>query len=223
MPPMVDKDPQQNNSHIQAVLFDWSGTISDDRLPVYQANKKMCDYWRVPCESFEEWTRAASMTVIDAFRKKGVEASGDEIYALYRTSFQESLEAGIRPAIFPDAHETLLQLQNKGLPLGIVSSHPQVYLVQEARDYLIQPLVEILHGDARNKIDALKEVCQILGLERSTTMYVGDTIFDIRSAREAGLVTAGVSTGYHTHESLASEHPDYLFTSLSQVGDVVGL
>ncbi len=223
MPPMVDKDLQQNNSRIRAVLFDWSGTISDDRLPVYEANKKMCDYWSVPCESFEEWAHTASMTPIDGFRKKGVEASGDEIYALYRTYFQESLEAGIRPAIFPDAHETLLRLRNNGIPLGIVSSHPQVYLVQEARDYLIGPLVEILHGDARNKVDSLKEVCLILGLERSTTMYVGDTIFDIRSAREAGLVTAGVSTGYHTHESLASEHPDYLFTSLGQITNVVGL
>lgn len=220
---MVDKDPQQNNSHIQAVLFDWSGTISDDRLPVYEANKKMCDYWSVPCESFEEWVRSASMTVIDWFRKKGVEASGDEIYALYRTYFQESLKAGIRPAIFPDAHETLLRLRNNSLPLGIVSSHPQVYLVQEARDYLIGPLVEILHGDARNKVDSLKEVCLILGLERSTTMYVGDTIFDIRSAREAGLVTAGVSTGYHTHEALEAEKPDYLFTSLSQIMNVVEL
>ncbi|MBI4435721.1 HAD family hydrolase [Candidatus Uhrbacteria bacterium] len=218
---MVEKDPQQNNSRIQAVLFDWSGTISDDRLAVYEANKKMCDYWSVPCESFEEWTRTASMTPIDGFRKKGVEASGDEIYALYRLYFQESLDAGIRPAVFPDAHEALSQLRGAGLRLGIVSSHPQSYLTQEANDYLIHPLVELLHGDARNKVESLKEVCQILGLERERTLYIGDTIYDIRSAREAGLVTAGVSTGYHTHEALAAENPDYLFTSLNQLVEVV--
>ncbi len=221
MPPMVDKDSQQNNSRIQGVLFDWSGTISDDRRPVFEANKKMCDYWQVPCESFEEWTRTASMTPIDGFRKKGVTASGDEIYALYRTYFQESLDAGIRPAIFPDAHETLTRLRGTGLLLGIVSSHPQGFLTQEATDYLIHPLVELLRGDARNKVESLKEVCQVLGLQRERTMYVGDTIYDIRSAREAGLVTAGVSTGYHSHEALEAEHPDYLFTSLSQLVDVV--
>ncbi len=220
---MVDKDLQQNNSGINAVLFDWSGTISDDRLPVYEANKKMCDYWKVPSESFEEWARGASMTPIEGFRNKGVEASGDEIYALYRTYFQESLEAGIRPTVLPDVHETLTRLRERGLPLGIVSAHPQIYLTQEAKEYLIAPLVDMLHGDARNKVDALKEVCQILGLQRSTTLYIGDTIFDIRSARDAGLLTAGVSTGYHTHEALAAEKPDYIFTSLSQVLSVVGL
>lgn len=220
---MVDKDPQQNKSHITAVLFDWSGTISDDRRPVYEANKKMCDYWRVPCESFEEWLRNASMTPIDGFRKKGVTASGDEIYSLYRTYFQESLEAGVRPTVFPDAHETLSHLRTAGLTLGIVSSHPQVYLQQEARGYLIHPLVEILHGDARNKIDSLKDACLILGLARSQTMYVCDTVYDIRSAREAGLITAGVSSGYHTHEALEAEKPEHLFTRLNQVLTLVGV
>lgn len=220
---MVDKDLQQNKSPITAVLFDWSGTISDDRRPVYEANKKMCEYWHVPCESFEEWMRTASMTPIDGLRKKGIEASGDEIYSLYRTYFQESLESGIRPVVFPDARETLSRLQQIGLTVGIVSSHPQVYLEQEARDYLLHPFIEILRGDTRNKVETLKEVCQILGIERSTTMYIGDTIYDIRSAREAGLITVGVSSGYHTHEALEAEKPNHLFSRLSQVLTLLGV
>lgn len=220
---MVDKDLQQNKSPITAVLFDWSGTISDDRRPVYEANKKMCAYWNVPCESFEEWTRAASMTPIDGFRKKGIQASGDEIYALYRITFQESLESGVRPVVFADAHETLAQLRRLGLVVGIVSSHPQVYLEQEARDYLLHPFIELLRGDTRNKIETLKEVCQTLELEPTATLYIGDTIYDIRSAKEAGLITAGVSTGYHTHEALEAEKPDHLFTRLSQVLTLLGV
>lgn len=220
---MVDKETQQNKSPITAILFDWSGTISDDRRPVYEANKKMCEYWNVPCEPFEEWMRCASMTPIDGFRKKGVQASGDDIYALYRSFFQHSLESGTRPVVFQDAHETLSRLQQIGLTVGIVSSHPQVYLEQEARDYLLHPLIEILKGDTRNKIETLKEVCQTLGLERSETLYIGDTIYDIRSAREAGLITAGVSTGYHTHEALEAENPDHLFTRLSQVLTLLGV
>lgn len=220
---MVDNYAQQNNSEIDVILFDWSGTISDDRLPVYEANKKMCDYWDVPCDSFEVWARGASMTPIEGFRAKGVTASGDEIYALYQTYFQESLEQGIRPIVLPDAYETLARLQKAKVPTGIVSAHPQIFLNKEADAYLIHPLIEILQGDARNKIDTLKDVCKIMGADRARTMYIGDTIYDIRSAREAGLISAGVSTGYHTHESLQAENPDHLFTHLSQVLKVMGL
>lgn len=218
---MVDNNAQQNNSPIDAVLFDWSGTISDDRRPVYEAHKKMCAYWEVPSESFEVWARSASMTPIEGFHAKGVNASGDEIYDLYRTYFQKSLDEGVRPIVFPDAYETLVRLRNHDIRTGIVSAHPQTFLNQKAHAYAIHPLMEILRGDARNKIEALKEVCRDMGVDPARTLYIGDTIYDIRSASEAGLMTAGISTGYHTHEALEAEHPNYLFTQLSQVLDLI--
>lgn len=224
MPPMVDKDPQQNKSPITAVLFDWSETISDDRRPVYEANKKMCEYWGVPkVESFEEWAQGASMTPVGFFRDRGVTASGDEIYNVYRRCFQEVLTEGRKPTLIPGTLATLQQLHQRGISLAIVSSHPQIYLEPEAHEYGIFPLVEVLHGDAQNKVESITAVCQMMRLDRSRSMYMGDTIYDIRSAREAGLVTAGVSSGYHTHEALEAEKPDYLFTQLSQVLTLVGV
>ncbi|MCR4314510.1 MAG: HAD family hydrolase [Candidatus Uhrbacteria bacterium] len=215
---MVDKETQQNKSSVTAVLFDWSGTISDDRRPVYEANKKMCDYWGVPAvESFEEWANGASMTPVGFFRDRGVTASGDEIYEVYRRCFKEVLNEGGFPTLIPGTLETLQRLSQANIALGIVSSHPQIYLEPEAREYGLFPLMKILHGDAQNKISAIMTVCQMMGLDRSRTIYIGDTIYDIRSAREAGLITAGVSTGYHTHEALQAEKPDHLFTRLSQV------
>ena len=156
------------------------------------------------------------MSPVDGFRKKGVTVSGDEIYAVYRRFFREALTQGAHPCLIPGAREALEQLYGN-LTLGIVSSHPQIYLEPEARAYGILPLVEMLRGDSQNKIESLGAVCQMLGLERNRTMYVGDTIYDIRSAREAGLVTAGVTTGYHTREALEAEKPDYLFTTLGDI------
>jgi phosphoglycolate phosphatase len=206
-----------------AVLFDWSGTISDDRRPVYEANKKMCAHWGLEIESFEEWTHSASMTPIEGFRKKGLTASDDEIYRVYRHYFHEVLNDGSHPALIPGARQALVSLHAADIPLGIVSSHPQIYLEPEARKYEILPLVDVLHGDTRNKIETLKEVCQIMGLDRATTMYVGDTIYDIRSAAEAGLVTAGVTTGYHTREALEAEEPNHLLSNLNELFQIPNL
>ena len=123
--------------------------------------------------------------------------------------------------IYPDALETLTRLVEMGLRLGIVSSHPQVHLEREAQEHGFHTLVEAIHGDARNKVDALQHVCSLLGLEPTTTLYIGDTIYDIRSAREAGLQTAGITTGYHTHEALEAEKPEFLLTSLNQIFSII--
>ncbi len=206
-----------------AVIFDWSGTLSDDRRPVYEANKGLRAHYGLANNTFEEFFQTTRMTPIEFYREQGVTDSGDEIYALYRTYFQQSLEVGVRPQVYPDAHEVLVQIKKAGIPTAVVSSHPTVFLKQEAQDYLLAPFFEILHGDARNKISALKDVCQILNVDRARSLYVGDTTHDITSAREAGLVTAGVATGYHTREALASERPDHLFTNLLDLLSIVSV
>lgn len=204
-----------------AIIFDWSGTLSDDRRPVYEANKGMRSHYGLPSNTFEEFFYTARMTPIEFYRENGVTDSGDEIYALYRKFFQQSLEAGVRPHVYPEAHEVLCQIKNAGIPTAVVSSHPTIFLKQEAQEYLLAPFFEVLHGDARDKTVALKEVCQIMGVGRDKCLYVGDTTHDITSAREAGLTTAGVATGYHTREALENEHPDHLFSDLSELINLV--
>ncbi|MFA4845287.1 MAG: HAD family hydrolase [Patescibacteria group bacterium] len=200
-----------------AIIFDWSGTISDDRRPVYEANNRMRTHYGLGTTTFEEFLATVRMTPIEFYHENGITDSGDQIYALYREFFQKSLEKGVRPSVFPEAHGVLSHLKNVGIRTAVVSSHPTVFLKQEAQDYLLAPFFEILHGDARDKVSALKEVCQIMGVDRARSVYVGDMTHDVRSAREAGLVSVGVATGYHTHEILESARPDHLFTNLLEV------
>ena len=64
---------------LDAIIFDWSGTLSDDRRSVYAANTKMCVRWNIVQQAFEEWANGASMTPVGWFRARGVTASDDEI------------------------------------------------------------------------------------------------------------------------------------------------
>ena len=202
---------------LDAIIFDWSGTLSDDRRSVYAANTKMCVRWNIVQQAFEEWANGASMTPVGWFRARGVTASDDEIYAVYKEAFQETLNDGIRPQVYCDAQKTLSTLRASGIRTAVVSSHPTRFLTQEADEYSLVSLIELLHGDARDKVTALKEVCAALGVLPARCMYIGDTIYDVRSARQAGLVTGAVSTGYHTREALMAERPDHLFSHLSDV------
>lgn len=56
-----------------------------------------------------------------------------------------------------------------------------------------------------------------MGVKPESALYIGDTLFDIRAAKQMGLKSAGVSTGYHKAESLIREEPDVFLKSLGEI------
>lgn len=207
-----------NRMEINVFLFDWSGTISDDRNPVYKANLLMHQDFGIQQNlSFEEWARSASVSVVQAFQNLGVRASAEEIEQTYRRRLNEVVLQDSAPTMYVDAVETLQTLKDRGARLAVLSAHPAFNLAKEAESYGLYEYFDLLIGDCRNKIDGLKELVKTLSAEPSKTLYTGDTIYDVRAAKEAGLLSAGITTGYHSAEALEAEHPDFLFQSLHDV------
>ena len=52
---------------------------------------------------------------------------------------------------------------------------------------------------------------------------VGDTIFDVEAAHNAGIDSIAVSTGAHSEERLAGAQPTFLFRSLDEILDILEL
>jgi len=99
----------------------------------------------------------------------------------------------------------------------VLSSHPSENLFQEAKIYGLKELFGCMTGGTRDKAKGLKDICQQLKTDQNRTLYVGDTIYDIRAAKAAGVNSAGVATGYHLKERLQQEEPDILVSSLSEL------
>lgn len=203
---------------IQFFLFDWSGTISDDRVPVFKANQLMCQEFGIAQNpSFNAWIRSASVSPSQWFRERGVKKSAEEIYEIYRRRFNEVITNDASPTVYPDAEETLAHLKNRGIRLAILSAHPEYNLKKEADTYGLFDYFDLIVGDCRDKAQGLKELATMLSAEPTHALYIGDTIYDIRAAKEAGMHSAGITTGYHTPDAIEAEEPDYLLTSLSEL------
>ena len=68
---------------------------------------------------------------------------------------------------------------------------------------------------------ALESCSDFYGVEFDDVIVFGDSIHDVRSAKELGFNSVALSTGAHTYEMLEAENSDFLFTDLSEAKNIL--
>lgn len=206
---------------IELAIFDWSGVISDDRRPVYKASMRVLRDYKKQIMSFEEWLPRTTMTPAEFFANHGVYDDPEELYALYKKYYGEAVESGIVPEVYPDACDVFQHLKKSGRDAAVLSSHPTENLEREAEDYGVALFLSLICDSAQDKIEGLRAVCRQLTMNPTSALYVGDTIYDIRAAKGAGLHSVGICTGYHVKERLEGEEPEFLLECLADLKEIL--
>lgn len=193
------------------VITDWSGVISDDRRIVYEANMRLLTKYGKPRRPFEEWLVASMATCVEYLVSCGIDINPDIATGEYTYLLRELKSEGMHPVAYSDAN-TFFQGLN-GRDIVVVSSHPEAHLRSEAQEYGLANHITRFVGDATNKA---VEIIRALGdtHTRSRVIYLGDTVFDVRAAKRAGVLSVGVATGYHSRDRLVAEEPDVVVDSL---------
>ena len=203
-------------------MVDWSGVISDDRPPVYEANMMLWDVRgiaRINRDAFLVESRSSAAHFLREVH--GVVDSEDLIFQEYSAAFKKVRESGYPPIVYPDAKSTLEKLINNGYWVEVISAHPIEHILEEAKIFGIDTSYLDIHGSVKNKAQAIYESADNMRIPLPRVAYIGDTKFDIQAAKQAGCVSVGVSTGYHAREVLDAEKPDHLFDSLTDLTKAV--
>ena len=75
----------------------------------------------------------------------------------------------------------------------MLSSYPEENLLKEAEDYGIISYINLILGSSTDKVQGLIEISERLGEKSEDILYIGDTIYDIRSGKGAGTLTAAAA------------------------------
>jgi pyrophosphatase PpaX len=207
------------------VLFDLDGTLIDSG-PIIMASMRHASVTVLGQEPDEERVRAAiggpgliaQMRDLDPDRV-------DELVEVYR-AHNEPLHATLES--FEGVFDLLAELDRRGHRLGIVTAK-RVATVRLALDRfpLLDDLTEVLVGaedTERHKPepDPVLEALRRLGAAPGDAAYVGDSPFDIRAAKAAGVLAVAVGWGgIHPDERLAAEEPDALVHEPGEILDLV--
>ena len=147
----------------------------------------------------------------------------DEMFALWRQAQEDLHDRLIKP--FPRTVETLSELRRRGYPLGVVTSKERGTAVRGMRlnglHGLIEPLVCV--DDTTNHKphpEPILRGIELMGARADQTLYVGDSLYDMKAGRGAGARVAAALWGPFPKEPLLEFGPDYLLESIHGLLDV---
>ena len=126
----------------------------------------------------------------------------------------------VRPV--PGIAEAIHGLRLAGCHLAIVTSNSE----ENVRNFFIRHGMEgfdtvVAGSSIFGKATRLRRLIRTTRADRATSVYIGDTVPDIRAAREAGTVAIGVAWGFSDPGLLAAEAPDALVQSTSDLASSV--
>jgi phosphoglycolate phosphatase len=209
----------------RAVLLDLDGTLLHTAPDLAAAANRMLGELGLPPRAPEE---------IATFIGKGLPVlvhralAGTLDGVAEQTLFERALpifercyaeESGRRARAFPGVVEGLERMRGLGLPLACVTNKAGRF-TQELLDRadLAQFFDCVVSGDtvARKKPDPLPilHACERLGTEARLTLFIGDSLNDVRSARAAGCAVWCVPYGYNEGRPVSALECDAVVESL---------
>ena len=154
----------------KAIVFDWSGTLSDDAALCLDADNRLLGrhgHAPITLQKFREYYLNRDLVGFYE-REFGIRfASHAEMQGEYERALHES---EIKPTPYPNAARTLAALKNAGLRLFVLSAHPQRVLEREAADYGFREFFDSTGfvGSVWDKTDTLKRIVSENALKKLT-------------------------------------------------------
>ncbi|HLD04536.1 MAG TPA: HAD family hydrolase [Candidatus Nanoarchaeia archaeon] len=198
---------------IKGVVFDWSGTLSDDLRLVYEAAMHIFDRLHRKHPSFAEFKQELVIPYMDFYRKyfpRMKKADRDRW-------FLEAIQKVGEPVPFAGIDRLLWSLREQEKRLAVLSSVHQIELLSEASQYGFLDHFEELNGGVHDKTEALAEIMDRRRLMPQEVAYVGDMVHDIEVGRQAGVITVAVSWGYDSRKKLLNARPDHIVNSVEEL------
>lgn len=206
---------------IKAILFDLDGTLLDTHdllLNSFRHTVREVLGCTIPDERLMAKVGQPLNTQMWDFTDD--EAVHDELCRVYREYNASVHDKLIR--IFPGTQEVLDELRKRGYRMGVVTSKRHEPALHGLSTFGLGDAFDFVVGSddwPTHKPDPgpVRHGCELLGLDPSECVYVGDSPFDMQAGNGAGCVTVAALWGMFPAEVLCAEHPAYECKTISEL------
>ncbi len=209
------------------VIFDLDGTLLNTLDDLRDSLNDVLTSKGYTPKSLEEVRRFVGNGVKNLIRRSIPEECNDEVVVDVMEEFKENYRHNMQNKTRPynGIMELLLDLSRYNYKIAIVSNKYDAAVKELARTYFGN-LIQVAIGETaeikrKPAPDSIYTAVQELGSELSSTILVGDSETDVRTAKNAGIPCIGVTWGFRCREVLRSEGADYLIDTPKELLTII--
>ena len=197
---------------IRNVILDWSGTIVDDLDAVLIGTNAVLTHFGHREISKLEFRKNFVLPFSGFYERflPGIPIA--EIDQVYHASF---LNRRCQVYLLPGVLEFLRFCRSTGRPLFILSTMSGAHFESEADRLGVRGFFRRVYVNATNKMTKIGTILDENQLKADETLFAGDMVHDIETARYGGVLSVAVLTGFDSPEKLAGASPDLVVRDLS--------
>lgn len=213
------------NKRFETVLFDFDGTLADTAPGITHCALEALHAYGFDETDSRRLREFIGPPLVDSFlRYTDSEQTARDMVDKYR----EHYRAGgmFRCELYGGVEDMLGALDAAGIKMAIASSKPGEFVdkilrhlgIREYFGFISAPAVGHVNPTKCELIDAALDA---LGAERETCAMVGDRMFDVEGAKQAGVFSVGVLYGFGSMEEFSSYGADAVCETPKQISELI--
>ena len=206
---------------VEAVIFDWDGTLFDVLDFLVDTYTKVFEEIGVKPWSKSQYKNNFRGDWRGMLAEMGLEEHEDLLVESWEKAKQENTNL----CLHEGAGELIDRLDEDYL-LAIASSAPKKVLEAETKKLGVTSKINVILGledCAKPKPNPLPLImaAEKLGVDPHKCVYVGDMVEDMQAAREAGMASIAVDWGIHSKRLLKDTKPDAIAATTTELEDII--
>lgn len=212
----------------KAVIFDLDGTLLDTLEDLANA----CNYALKDSglktheiEKYKRFVGDGRFKLIERIISKedNTEELFNKVLKLYDEYYLEHMVDETKP--YDGICNLLDELIDLDIKLCVVSNKPHEFTEKMVKKYF-ENRIHIAYGQRPNyktkpDPETIFEVIQTLGIGKEECIYVGDSNVDMQTAKNAGVVSIGVSWGFRGRQELEEVGADFVVDNVSELRNTI--
>ena len=195
-------------------IFDFDGTLFDSVNDVVICFNKTLEMHNFPTLTKEEYLERLGGNIDEIvsliLKDKNTPENMDLVKNTYEKMYDYSKKENTIP--FPKVKDILCELQERGILLAINSNRKTDSIRYYVEKFFSS--VDFLSIEGHNleypskpNPRGVENILELSGVSKSETLYIGDSITDIRTSKNAGIDCVIVTWGYGDEKIVENEYP----------------
>jgi phosphoglycolate phosphatase len=195
----------------QLLVFDWDGTVADSAALIVDSIRSACDDLHLPVPSEQDCRYVIGLGLHDSMRRL-LPALAEQEYPPFLDQFRHYfLQRDHETPLFHGIGDLLGELEKSGHWLAVATGKSRVGLQRSFEQTGIEKRFHATRcadeSHPKPNPAMLFDVMNALGIDKESTLMIGDTSHDLLMAQNAGVAAVAVSYGAHDVDALRALNP----------------